>query len=396
MRAAIVLVVAGTLGIVQSAGAQGTRNRLDELEARVAALEAAVVRTTVNCDAGESLTAVLGQHSGRSARVIIQLVGMCVESVTIFRSDVTLFGDGPGNGVQAPPGSFHALRVVGGGVVLAGLTLQAAERVALDIQPGASVLGRNLTVGAGFGGILVQNATLDLQTSAVEQTTPSPTPVAFGIQVNGGSVRINSSTVRNVLASNGGQCGICAFDGSSVSARNSTIEGNSTGIRVTGSHVDLFATSVRNNEGTGIDVQAASSLAVTEGAVSGNGGDGVLTMASHVSFSGFAAAALIEGNAGPGIRARLNSVVRLGPSVTIRTNGGGMQLSDGSIAVTDNQIGVEITGNQRGVICLGSGPGSQLAGYISAFGGKFHLNATSVFGNGPPGPNISCPGIEVP
>ena len=121
-------------------------------------------------------------------------------------------------------------------------------------------------------------------------------------------------------------------------------------------------------------------------------------IASYATFSGATDPPVIEANAGPGIRARLNSVVRL-DLVTIRGNGGAMQLSDGSVVFTMRGPGtptIQITANQRGVICLGS-PGVGGFGYISSFGGgAFDLDATNVFGNGPLGPNISCPGIFVP
>lgn len=75
---------------------------------------------------------------------------------------------------------------------------------------------------------------------------------------------------------------------------------------------------------------------------------------------GFANDFLIERNGGPGIKARLNAIVSLGPSVKIRPQGGSMQLSDGSVVFVD-----------------------ALSGYISSFGGEFPERDERIWQLGP-------------
>ena len=383
----VIVTISLTL-LLMPVGARG-----QGLESRVAALEAGRADVTVTCGAPNALGAVLAEHAGRSVPLFIRLVGVCVESVTISRDQVILFG-GPEDGVQAPAGASNAITVLGGRVSVVGLSIQA-QNDAIVVSRGGSVSARNLAVTVGHNGIAIQGGSAEILNSTIDQTMQTVLPGAGGVRVTAGTAVINGVTIRNFAAATGGQCGICA-DGSSVTVRNSTIEGNNLGINASGSYLNLFGTVVRAGGGTGIEL-ASSSLTVFGGAISDNA-QGMLMIASYATFSGATDPPVIEANAGPGIRARLNSVVRL-DLVTIRGNGGAMQLSDGSVVFTMRGPGtptIQITANQRGVICLGS-PGVGGFGYISSFGGgAFDLDATNVFGNGPLGPNISCPGIFVP
>lgn len=396
-----VLVMTVVLGCAASARAQGVVADMEALDARVAALEATMqpVEVGVNCGAGESVGAVLAQHARRAARLIIRISGVCVESITVGRDNVSMTGSEPGAGLQAPNDMAHAVRVLGNNsVLLFRLTLQAAND-ALDVRRGASVWGQSLVINAGHGGVVVDGAYLHLVNSTIEQTMPSATQGAGGLRVTVGTAQVDRTTIRNFVASGGQEagCGICA-NGGAVHVRNSVIEGNVVGVAVAGTYFNAVGTSVRNNLGGGVEAKRSSTLDLSGGTIAGNGGNGVLMMGSIASFSGLATGQiLIENNGRSGIRARLNSVVEL-ESITIRGNGGGMQLSDGSVVFSDTfrtPGSIQITANQRGVVCLG-GSGGVGSGYISSFGNEFHLNAENVFGNGPLGGNINCPGIFVP
>lgn len=79
------------------------QQQIDELEKRVYDLEGAPAvpqEYSVNCSGGEKIADVLAQIAYTNGPVIITISGLCQESLTITRDNITLRGTSTGDGLK--------------------------------------------------------------------------------------------------------------------------------------------------------------------------------------------------------------------------------------------------------------------------------------------------------
>lgn len=164
---------------------------------------------TVDCVAGDTVADALALAFGTTGRVTITLSGVCTESVSISRDDVTLQGASPGDGLQAPLSDFTAL------------TLDGARRIVLS----------HLTLAGGSVGLVAQEGTaFRADDIHVHDATDS------GVMVAGASARLENTTVED----NGGE-GILAFNGARVTLVGGIVQKNGLlGVLVKGGSAALI------------------------------------------------------------------------------------------------------------------------------------------------------------
>lgn len=294
----------------------------------------------VDCTAGDTVADALALAPSTTGRVTITLSGVCTESVSISRDDVTLRGASPGDGLQAPAETFAAL------------TLDGAQRIVLS----------HLTLAGGSVGLAAQEGTaFRADDIHVHDATDS------GVMVAGASARLENTTVED----NGGE-GILAFNGARVT---------------------LVGGIVQNNGLLGVLVKGGSSAFIVRTDVLGNGQGGAMAwLGSGISLDG----ATVANNTGNGIIVVGGSSVLLGDSGVLVTEvsgntGNGILVNDTSVigAIT---LGSAVVKNNdlRGVFCEQAPAVAQITRHAVGF----TLDATTVFGNTVG--QIDCPGISVP
>lgn len=364
-----------TLGLCGAgASAQGIPARVAALERQMAAVQSRfeLWATTVDCAAGQTVSAALAASRRQQDAVVIRVRGVCVESVTLTRNDVTLVADAAGGTLRAPDGASTVLRVTGARVALDGLVIDgAAHADGLVASFGAAVASRDLRViDTRFGVIVRAGAQAVLSGARVEKASLN------GVSVDGDLVMDGAHVER---------CG-------------------GAGLRVEG-RAELTNTFLEDNAHAGVTVYNRGSLTVWEGRFARNGHSGVaadlgsallITRTEIVSNSGDAVqvtggsaaelgAVRIEGSGRRGLYAAGGSSVRLtasaGSPLTIQANAGhGVEVVDTSL-VRSSSTELAITGNGGwGVRCAPSPSLARVGGAI---------NPATVFGN--TAGQIDCP-----
>ena len=129
-------ITIGAVGPVGPTGPQGDQGPVgppgpggdDGLEQRLALLEP--LNLTVNCGSGDTVGGALGQAGDRPSRVVITVVGVCIERVDIFRSNTVVRGASLGDGVQSPSATSSVLEVhAARDVTLSRLTLSGGHGI---------------------------------------------------------------------------------------------------------------------------------------------------------------------------------------------------------------------------------------------------------------------------
>ena len=296
---------------------QQTQQQLAKLTGRLAQLEPYVV--TVDCGAGQTVTAALAAAGLRASRAVITVVGTCMESVIVHRHNTVLRAGSPGAGIQSA-GSNSALSVGARSVVVEGLAVTGGAL----LSPGSEVRFTNATItGSQLHGILLLGAEAVLFGTTVENNA------VLGIQaMSGSSVFLEASTIRgNAFALGVGAGSVARLDG---------------GTQVTGN-------------GAGIDVGFGSMLLAGNATVADNSGSGITARGGSVLHFGFAGGvATISDNIGDGIMLHDVSVASslfLGGGADIVNNGGYGVRCSGAPAVAQivQQIG-NVSGNAAGQI----------------------------------------------
>lgn len=188
------LCVFGLLLLAAPAAAQGVSQRVEDLEARVAALESAIQpRTlTVDCSAGQTVGAAL-ESALAAPRLLIRIQGLCTESVRIRRDDLTLMGVFPGSGLVGADPAQPVLDITASSrVSLMDLALTGG-RIGLRLAAGAAVVGSRIAVSLALqNGVEVEESRLRLIESSVAANG------AHGVAALGGaSVRLFDGVVEN-------------------------------------------------------------------------------------------------------------------------------------------------------------------------------------------------------
>ncbi len=142
---------------------------------------------SVDCDAGESIQAVL-EKTIDEHQLVVSVSGTCREGVQLRRDDVALQGQA-GATIIADPNQGYAVYVNRGRrVSLSNLTLVGGYQAALLVVSG-EVTGEKLTLREGNGGIVCRGGTVMLSDSSVFHSAFS------GVTVEDGTVSLAFCTI---------------------------------------------------------------------------------------------------------------------------------------------------------------------------------------------------------
>jgi hypothetical protein len=263
---------------------------------------------TVDCMSGDSLARALARAEERKLTLIV-IRNICIESVTVDRSDVTLRGDpASGGGISGPDPNVNTLTVTGDRVTIENLTVTG---------------GRNGIVGLGAAGLTIRNA-------AVQSTGRNGIVYLNGSsgQVEGCNVRLNprdginveaaQATILNSTVESNGRFGVHVTNGGSARiGLNNRNEGNHDGPTRTGN-------TIKNNGASGINVGFGSAAIIAVNDITGNGADlstasgrnGIAVVQATADIAG---SNTISGNTGQGILARSSSVQLGNPNFNFST-----------------------------------------------------------------------------
>lgn len=345
----------------------------------------------VNCSNGGSVMKVLNAEARGREPIVIQIKGVCTESVIVTRSDVTLQGDSPSDGLKATSSSATVLTLNGAlRTSINQLTITGGNQGIAAMNAASFTATSVLITGPVMGVAITANASGTLQDSTVNGATAEALHVANGasLQVNGGTVENSASFASQVtggsltlsggaLVQNSGFQGLVAQGGGSVELDGATIEGApnaclfaftggtirvegsnnliqncNQGLFVDGGRAELSGGTVSNN-GTGVLISNAGSVLFQNGPiVQNNTGDGVqVGNGSSAEFSN----ATIQGNGGNGVKISDTSVASFGPgnngvgnSQIINNQGAGLTCQPSpAVALVHGQVGT-VSGNAQG------------------------------------------------
>ena len=327
--------------------------RVEDLEARTYPLE-----LSVDCTAGETVGDALAEAQAGEwiGPVRIGISGVCVESVGIFRDDVTLFGIGDAE-IRAPMpdepftiGVFDAKRVhvedliITGGrfgvqasqadITAFGVTAEQATETAIYIAEGSSaqVFDTVVTDNDRFGVAASSGGIVTMGSSTVQRN--GETGVFAGGAGGPGSITVGDSAILD------NHSGAGANVGGFLSLSNTLVAGNEFfGVFGIAGQLSLDGTTriVGNGVG-GLSLDGGADVYIGTGPVTveGNQGDGISV---GIGSSIRADELVVTGNDGSGISVQDLSVVGLGHA-TITDNGGWGITCDGppSVATIGGQL----------------------------------------------------------
>lgn len=398
-RLTVVAALVVVCGLATNASAQnGIPQQVDALQNAVSTLEHQInvlqtqianllpssgpLNLTVNCGSGQHVGSALAQAQGRAGAVTITITGVCVEHVQIERDDVTLQGNSPADGFQAPsPATFAVIHVDGARTTVRNLTITGGQ-LGLQLAAGSLSADSISVTGTSQSGIEISaianisNSIFDFnQVNGV--TVPQGGFALFGgsdishngfmgAAVNGGALELHNTTVSNNALE-----GIQSWTGGRVSLTGGTLQGNTFAALDLNSNSSAMiggGTQVINN-GSGVAINTGSVADLRGVTISGNtGGPGA------VSVSGGSTLLFANGSA-----------------VVVQSNHtNGVWVQDTSVVQAWDPSLVQISQNTGwGILCAGSPAVAQIAP-----SGPFTLSGSSVFSN--INGQISCPGNVVP
>jgi hypothetical protein len=279
--------------------AQGVPQRLQQLEAAVAALQtnALDVEANVSCDAGQSISDVLAMHARGQGRLTINVTGVCDEVVTISRSGVAIVGQGAGAAITSPSTAFFTAIVDSNvrDVSFGNLTISGSNTAALLVHKGAQAVARNVVVEHAPSGVMaLDNGVLDVAQSTLRNNGQGAYASRGGVVTigDGSVVEANTvgalawkagnivftSTAPDFAPSSGGVVvrnnvnGAVARSGGFLEFASTTIENNTANgvVADTGGSVHFFGplagigNVVRNNANNGVFVNKSASLVISD------------------------------------------------------------------------------------------------------------------------------------
>lgn len=250
------------------------QEQIDELQDQIHSLQEThqPVELTVDCAAGDTVTDALNSIAGSDAPAIINIVGICTETILVERDDVTIRGSSASDGFQAPAPDVSQTVVVERG----------ASRVRLE----------NLSITGGVNGIgVLHNSSVEadgLEISGVASTAV--------IAVLGSSAFVSNSYLHNDAV------GVVGAISAHVSLSNTLIENNDFGaIAASGGsvsirpiplqgkdfHENTALTNVIRNNIIGVIAQNGGSVYMTGSTVEDNSFTGMLALAGgNFEFAG--------------------------------------------------------------------------------------------------------------
>jgi hypothetical protein len=255
-----IFLMTGALAQGQGASANGQpfdalQQQIDALKTQVENLTAAFnldsLEISVDCAAGETVGGAIGSVSDLPNSLIITIRGTCNESVFILRSNVTLVGESPGDGVRsilASRGASH--------VEVESLTLEGGN-IGLSCLSGATVTARNINILNTTTGVLALNGgNCDISDSTIDNNA------------NGLTIGVSSQVwLRGVTVTNSSNAGANVYTSSSISLNSSptgstptTIGGSFRGLQIfSNGSARLSDVIIEDNEAEGIWVNSGGS-----------------------------------------------------------------------------------------------------------------------------------------
>lgn len=283
------------------------------------------VEMTVDCAAGQSISAVVDQYRYATAPLTIDITGVCDEVVVVRRNDVTLRAASPGAGIHSDsPSHGNVTASQGSGVTVEGLSL----------------------TGGGSGFMAARNSQSVLSNVDISQADSGV------VALDGSFIEVIDSTIHN------NENGAVAMRGGVVAISSSLIEFNTNGVVATFSGVvnlrdiapDATSTdgvTLRNNT-IGVVAQMGGTAAIN-GALIEAGNIGVFAQTqAAVQLS----STVLRDHATAGVFARRNTSLSFEPNNDISNNLFGIfcspdtayLLTGGSPGSVINNINVDING----------------------------------------------------
>jgi len=337
-------------------------------------------KVTIRCDKNKTITDALAQHQG--GPLTVEIIGTCLEHVTVSRSDVTLVAGAPGAAIQGTRTDLDTLTVKADRFVLDGLVPDGLSvsggRNAIVVTGASQAQLRNCTAHASGSGIVGGIGILFSQgaSGSVDACRSSLNPVD-GIFLDAANVTITNSKLekngRNGVFIFGASYGKIGFTNAFLPGPNVINDNGGNGIHVTQNSLGLiFGNDVKGN-GTnpgspvgrfGILLFGARADLPGANTISGNAGPGILLSGStaYIGDPGFGlpSANTISGNStagqtGPqtpasGIALGVASAAVLRNATVQSNNGAGVLLLGRS---TLSLISSTVTGNSVNGIELG-------------------------------------------
>jgi len=291
---------------------------------------------TVDCGQGQTISAALAQGDSRKP-LVVNVLGVCNESVTITRDNVTLLGDpAVGATINAPSSNTDVVTVQGKGVTLENLVLTGGGLNGIRIEGAFRSVIRNCMIqGASADGIRVFVGDVRVMNSTIQGSG------ANGVTVNrGGSVAISGGSQINANAN----IGIHATGNAVVSMNGGTISDNGTnGVLLENGSQGSFNNSTISRNGTeGLLVLTGANAGIANNTISENGGDGVV---GYLGTTLVLAGNVINGNTGSGVVGNAHATVQIGGATINNNMGDGIVLMLGSKLVLEGPSATQSNGN---------------------------------------------------
>jgi parallel beta-helix repeat protein len=243
----------------------------------------------VNCSNGKTLAKAL--ERGNEDRPLLVLVqGVCNETVTIERSDVTLRGE-PGAAINGPDPALDTLTVSAHRVAIEGLAISGGRNGIRVTGAGAAAIRGTTVQLTGRTGIIVADSSNALIDGCTVQLNPRD-----GVSTEASHVTLTNSNVSQngrigvFIAS--GTAGRIGIDNNNNAAGNTISQNGSNGVAVVFGSTALIGNNSITQNGTdpaqagrsGISVIQAAADIAGGNSITGNTGQGIFARSASVQI----------------------------------------------------------------------------------------------------------------
>lgn len=259
------------------------QQQIDALQSQVDNLTAAIslepIEMYVDCSAGDTVNGAISSAGGLPNSLIITISGTCSESVIITRSNITLVGENPSDGIS---GFYSVLASRGAShIEVESMTLGGGS-IGLGCFSGATVTARNVNiVNSNTGVMALHGGNCDISDSTIIDNS---TGLIVG---NGSQVWLRGVDVTNSVASvTNSDTGAIVHTSSNLNLDRSPTDSSPTTISkfyrgfqiVSNGSVELSQAIIEGNTADGIFVSSGGSVFVTSSAnvaIRNNGRHGI-------------------------------------------------------------------------------------------------------------------------
>lgn len=247
---------------------------------------------TADCANGGSINAALQAAASHAGPLVVNVRGVCHESVNLQRSDVALNGQTADAAIS--PSSGDALDInFSNGVTINNLIFENAQNVGVSLWASKAVIWNSTFTNNGVFGLIISD---------------------------GSTAALNNCT----FAGNDGFAAMQADYDSVIDVRGGAIRENRSGIAVMGnSSVNLQGNvDIANNSGIAVAAFGASSVVAGQATIENNQSDAIVLFGGSSLYTGWAGQPLtIQNNHGNGIFLWDTSVARAnGPGAVVIQN----------------------------------------------------------------------------